>query len=235
MIPFTKSDGTKLQKILDVARGKGSGSGDTNVYRSGPVYEQIKADFYEKCYLCEDDEQTSIHIEHFEPHKDDLIKKFDWNNLFYACGHCNGVKGADFWPLLDCTDSTHQVWESIEIRPLELFPKMIVEINLNPECPKPTEGENTRRLLEKILTGKNATSMQMDQARKLRKKMLRAHTNLSTAIEKKDMVAISAAVSDAAPFAGMLRWHLKNHYPGLFAQVMSPAPAVEEEMEMAAD
>ena len=29
--------------------------------------------------------------------------KFDWNNLFWACGHCNHIKGNKFTPILDCT------------------------------------------------------------------------------------------------------------------------------------
>lgn len=231
MIPITKSEGTELQVLLDAARN----NSNANVYRSGPVYEQIKTDFQEKCYLCEDDEQTSIQIEHFEPHKDDLIKKFDWNNLFYSCGHCNGVKGARYWPLLNCTNSADQVWESIEIR-FKPFPKPTVEINLRPACSKQPEGENTRRLLEKALAGKDATSMQMDQAAKLRKKMLRVHNEFSIAIENGDVAELRAAVSDAAPFAGMLRWYLKNDYPHLFEQVMHPTtPAKAEEMEAVAE
>lgn len=230
MIPISKSKNAELQTLLNVARDKD----DANVYRSGPVYDQIKADFHEKCYLCEDDEQTSIQIEHFEPHKSDPIKKFDWNNLFYSCGHCNGVKGARFWPLLDCTDSADQVWESIEIR-FSPFPKATVEINLNPTCPKQLEGVNTCQLLEKALAGKDATSIQRDQAAKLRKKMLRVHNHFSTAIENGNTEAIRAAVSDAAPFAGMLRWHLKNDYPHLFEQVMQPTPALGEEMEAVAE
>ena len=29
---------------------------------------------------------------------------FDWNNLFYACEHCNGIKSDNFENLLDCTE-----------------------------------------------------------------------------------------------------------------------------------
>ena len=231
MILITKNKGAELQALLDVARDKG----DANAYRSGPVYEQIKTDFHEKCYLCEDDEQTSIQIEHFEPHKDDAIKKYDWNNLFYSCGHCNGVKGARYWPLLSCIDSSDQVWESIEIRFSTLFPKAMVEIKLSTTCPKQQEGENTRSLLEKALAGKDATSMQRDQAAKLRRKMLRIHKEFSTAIVNGDMAAVRVAVSDSSPFAGMLRWHLKIDYPHLFEQVMPLTPALADKIETVAE
>ena len=29
--------------------------------------------------------------------------KFDWNNLFLSCGHCNNIKKEHYNPILDCT------------------------------------------------------------------------------------------------------------------------------------
>lgn len=215
MIYIKKSDGSALQAQLDAAKTQDN----ANVYRTGPVYQQIKADFHEKCYLCEDNEITAIQIEHFEPHKNDLAKKYDWNNLFYSCGHCNNTKGAGFWPLLNCTNPDDQVWESIEIH-FTPFPRASVEIKLNPACPDPQAGENTRKLLEKALAGTDATPMKIDEAKNLRKKMLRAYTNLSDAIARQDLAAVKAAVSDQAAFAGMLRWYLKTDFPDWFKRAM---------------
>ena len=213
MIHIKKSDGAALQPLLDAAKTKDN----ETVYRDEPVYLQIEKDFHEKCYLCEDNEVTSINIDHFEPHRNDLAKKYDWKNLFYSCGHCNNIKGA-VWPLLNCTDAADQVWESIEIR-FTTFPKTEVEILINPACPKPREAENTRLILEKTLAGKGKKAMQITQAKNLRNKMLRAHTELSKAIEKEDMATINKAVADNAAFAGMLRWYLKNDFPALFNQL----------------
>ena len=215
MIYIQKSDGAELQPLLDAAKNKD----DANVYRAGPVYERIKTDFHSKCYLCEDNEVTSIQIEHFEPHQNDRPKKYAWNNLFYSCGHCNNVKGANFWPLLNCTDAADQVWESIEIH-FTPFPKTTVEILVSQTCPKKQEGENTRQLLEKALAGKGTTAMKTDEAAILRQKMLRVYNDLSLAIEKLDMDSIRKAISDNSAFAGMLRWYLKNDFPDLFQQVM---------------
>lgn len=226
MIFVKKSDGTALQILLNAARSKGK-EGDANVYRSGPVYEQLKQDFHEKCYLCEDSEATSIQIEHFDPHKGDLAKKFAWHNLFYACGHCNNSKGGAFWPLLNCTEPTDLVWESVEIR-LTLFPKVEVNIQLTAACPKPIEGENTCRLLRRVLAGENATAIQTDQVKKLQKKMLRAHTELSRCIANKDWSSIKKLIADDAAFAGMWRWHLKTAHPALFDQVMGTDSSLQE-------
>lgn len=227
MIPIKKSDGTALQILLDAARGRGK-EGDANVYRSGPVYEQLKQDFHEKCYLCEDSEATSIQIEHFDPHKGDLAKKFAWHNLFYACGHCNNSKGAAFSPLLNCTEPTDLVWESVEIHLITLFPKAEINIQLTAACPKPIEGENTCRLLRKALAGEKATAIQIDQVKKLHKKMQRAHTELSKCVANKDLFGIKKLIADDAPFAGMLRWHLKRDHPTWFDQVMGTHSSLQE-------
>lgn len=215
MIYIGKSEGDNLLSLLDAA----STTDNENVYRSGEVYEQIKADFHGKCYLCEDNELTSIQIEHFEPHRHNLSKKYDWKNLFYSCGHCNNIKGAGFWPLLNCTDADDKVWESIEIRFIT-FPKTTVEIVVTESCRKTREGENTRRLLEKALAGKGTTAMKTDQAASLRKKMLRVYDNFTCSVENQEMEAIRLAISDQGAFAGMLRWYLKHDFPDLFVQVM---------------
>jgi hypothetical protein len=216
MIFFKKTDGSaEIQALLDKARA----SDNMNVYRSGLVYEQLKADFHGKCYLCEDDEPTSIQVEHFEPHKDDPLKKYDWCNLFFSCGHCNNLKGARFWPLLNCTAEADRIWESIEIR-FNAFPKPSVEIIAHPAVDKVTECNNTRLLLESTLVGKNTTPIKTDEAANLRKKMLRAYNSLAVAIKNKDLEAVRNAVSNKAAFAGMLRWTLKNEFPEIFANLL---------------
>lgn len=211
MIYFKKTDGTRLQLLLDKAKVR-----DTeNTYRSGVIYEQIRDDFHGKCYICESDEVMSIQIEHFEPHRGNKDRKFDWKNLFYSCAHCNSIKGHQFWPLLNCTDIDDQIWESIEIE-LTLFPKTAVTVKLSANCPRPAAGEKTRQLVEKVLTGKGTTAMKTDQAATLRRKMVTAHSAVSAAIERRDMAAIKTALSDSAPYAGMLRWYVKNNFPVLF-------------------
>ncbi|MFB6366400.1 hypothetical protein ACFCP7_20475 [Paenibacillus elgii] len=42
--------------------------------------------------------------------------EFDWTNLFYACGHCNNIKGAKYDDILNCTDPSHDVERWIHYR-----------------------------------------------------------------------------------------------------------------------
>ncbi len=215
MITFPKTDDSSLQDLLDEAKTRGE-KGYEKVYREGPVYNQVKLDFKEKCYLCEDDEATSIQMEHFNPHQGDLDKKYDWNNLFYSCGHCNNLKGAQYWPLLNCTSSNDKVWESVELK-FHDFPKTRVEVIAHPQVGKEVECSNTCELLRKTLNGEDTTAMKKDEAKKLRKKMLRAHKMLADNVSSNDKV--KELISIEAPFAGMQRWTLKNDYPEIFDQV----------------
>jgi uncharacterized protein (TIGR02646 family) len=75
-------------------------------YKCGDVIPRLKADFHNKCYLCEDKGITSINVEHFIPHRGDKNLMYDWDNLFYSCGHCNNTKLAipKFNNILNCTE-----------------------------------------------------------------------------------------------------------------------------------
>ncbi len=216
MITIEKVADDDMQALLNEAKE----TNRENVYRSGPVYEQIKSDFHGKCYLCEDNEITSIQIEHFEPHKGEIDKKYDWNNLFFSCGHCNNLKGAQFWPLLNCTDPEDDVWESIEIR-FTAYPKATVEIIGHPPQGKEQQCENTQKLLNKTLNGINTTSMKKDEAAIIRRKMLRIHNDLAKRIEAGDEDSLKELLSNNAPFTGVQRWTLRNEYPDLYGRLIS--------------
>lgn len=58
------------------------------------VIERLKKDFHNKCYICEINDLQDPEVEHLLPHKNGKYpdRKFDWNNLFWSCGHCNKVK-----------------------------------------------------------------------------------------------------------------------------------------------
>ena len=86
---------------LEIEKQKKSGS-----YSEPDVIEQLKKDFHNKCYVCELADLQDPQIEHLLPHKNGEYpeRKFDWNNLFWACGHCNGVKNQKKYDdgILDC-------------------------------------------------------------------------------------------------------------------------------------
>lgn len=64
------------------------------IYNSPDVIQQLKKDFNDKCYICELKGLSDPEVEHLKPHHGRKISErvFDWNNLFYACPHCNNLK-----------------------------------------------------------------------------------------------------------------------------------------------
>lgn len=77
-------------------------------YNKDDVVKQLVEDFCGKCYICED-KSSSLNVEHFIPHKGNNNLKFDWNNLFLSCSHCNNVKLDKFDNILNCTIKDHCV------------------------------------------------------------------------------------------------------------------------------
>ena len=75
-------------------------------YEKNDVVEQLKKDFHNKCYICEMDKLQDPQVEHLLPHLDGKYpkRKFDWNNLFWSCGHCNNVKNQRIYDegIIDC-------------------------------------------------------------------------------------------------------------------------------------
>lgn len=98
-----------------------------NDYRKDPLLKMLAEDCHNKCYICEI-KPTTINIEHIIPHRNDLALKFDWNNLFLACSHCNNIKGARFNKILDPTkcDPEEHIALSVDISN-RLLERVLVE------------------------------------------------------------------------------------------------------------
>lgn len=75
-------------------------------YDKPDVIAQLKEDFHDKCYICEIKGLQDPEVEHLLPHENGkyLDRKFDWNNLFLSCGHCNKVKNQQKYMkgIVDC-------------------------------------------------------------------------------------------------------------------------------------
>ena len=78
----------------------------SGTYRTEEVIQRLRNDFHDKCYICEMNHLQSPEIEHRLPHHNgkDRDRKFDWNNLFWACGDCNKVKNKQKYEegIIDC-------------------------------------------------------------------------------------------------------------------------------------
>lgn len=78
--------------------------GERGNYREPDVVQRLRNDFHDKCYICETPDLQDPQVEHLIPHKGDLDLKFDWNNLFWSCAHCNSVKNQEKYTgkIIDC-------------------------------------------------------------------------------------------------------------------------------------
>ena len=78
----------------------------TGKYDKQDVIDRLKKDFHNKCYICEMKELQDPNVEHLLPHKNGKYpeRKFDWENLFWSCGHCNSIKNNSKYDagIIDC-------------------------------------------------------------------------------------------------------------------------------------
>lgn len=162
MINFEKSP--NVPPSLSIEKQKKSGT-----YLQPDVLEQLSKDFYDKCYLCEDKHLTSINVEHFVSHQGDVDKKFDWENLGWACGHCNNIKLDSYDDILRCTDFTTIITNEIQfdIKPMPKEKTVIKATSKNPS----NAVTKTIELLCKIYNGH--TPIKMMEANNLRKKLIK--------------------------------------------------------------
>jgi hypothetical protein len=121
-------------------------------YRCGDVVYRVLEDFYNKCYLCEEKYPSTINVEHFRPHQGDRDLMFDWNNLHYACGHCNNTKLHQFINILDCTDAKSSITAVLKFEINPAFPKEKVNVSSMDNSAASIE---TAELLNLIYNGKN--------------------------------------------------------------------------------
>lgn len=65
-------------------------------YDGEDVKQQLMADQYEKCYICERKLTTDFEIEHLKSQSNYPDLAQEWTNLFMACGYCNRKKSDSF-------------------------------------------------------------------------------------------------------------------------------------------
>lgn len=149
---------------LAIEKAKANGN-----YNCERVLERIKQDFKNKCYICEYKEPTTINTEHFVPHQGDKDLKFDWNNLFYACGHCNNTKlaTAEYSNILNCTVEADEVDKKI-IYHIDPYPKEKAEFIAVENSEKVN---NTILLLESVYNG--TTELKKIESGNLRAQLLK--------------------------------------------------------------
>ncbi len=192
-------------------------------YNLPEVNAALREMFHGKCYICENKEVSSYQIEHLKSHRGDLELKYDWNNLFLACAHCNNIKGAGYEPILDCTKQDVDLM--IAFRKAGYFGTE--ETFSFDALEEGAEVENTVKLLQDVFYG--TTPQKKLEARNLRNKLRRDLSAFKEYIreyqdaeddEKEDLLCkIKQELKAGAGFVAFKRWLLRDH-PEAFQDLM---------------
>lgn len=209
MITFNKSQPEPVD--LAPERLKASGT-----YRTEGVLTTLKNDFYNKCYICEYKNPTTINVEHFIPHKNDRHLKFDWDNLFFSCSHCNNIKKEQYDNILNCTLEEDDVENKIKLS--ISIPFITKKVEVTP-LHNDVKTINTAELLKKAYNG--TTTMKEIESYYIREalsKDILKFLGLITeyySVEEPDYkellkIQIKAELHDSASFTGFKRWIIKE-------------------------
>ena len=100
MIKIERKETEKTKQAIADLQKASETEGD---YNTESVNQALKEIFHGKCYICENKQATSYQIEHLIPHRGNRELKYEWDNMFWACAHCNNIKLGKYEPILDCT------------------------------------------------------------------------------------------------------------------------------------
>lgn len=206
---------------LQKAREKNS------TYNTPEVNRALKEIFHGKCYICENKECTSFQIEHLIPHRGDTELKYDWNNLFWACSHCNNTKLGKYDPVIDCTKEN--VEELIAFRKEGYFgteERLVFDLLAVGR----KDVQNTKRLLEEVYYG--TTPQKKMEAKILRKTLREELSKFKEYVreyqeaedeDKEDLECLlKRELGDSSPFAAFKRWLIRDNqaaFPELTAYI----------------
>ena len=199
---------------LAIEKKKASGK-----YNKEDVLKRLVSDFKNKCYICEY-KQPSIEVEHFVPHKGNVDLKFDWNNLFFACGHCNGTKLAkpEYDNILNCTVKEDDVENRLKYIFYLSTHKMIEEVIIE-SLDNSDKTNNTKNLLQATYNG--STPTKKFEANNLKSRLRDEIKNFNDAIknyqttnnkEEKDyfLEKIKSHIDKSSDFTAFKRWIIKD-------------------------
>lgn len=225
MIRIQRKMTDKAQKaIVSLQQAKLRGS----TYNTPEVNSALREMFHGKCYICENKKITSYQIEHLIPYRGDKDLKYDWNNLFLACAHCNNTKLAGYEPIVDCT--REDVETLIAFRKKGYFG---TEEELIFETLDSRESTiNTANLLREVFYG--STPQKKMEAKILRKTLRKELSNFKEYVreyqeaeddEKEDLLCLlKLQLDDSSPFAAFKRWLIRDNqetYPELMTYINS--------------
>lgn len=210
MVYFEKS--LPAPKSLAIEKKKKNGK-----YNSEDVLKQLQTDFKNKCYLCERKAPASINVEHFVAHQSNIDLKFDWNNLFWSCVHCNNTKLINYNNILNCTNIEDDVENALYYH-MPPYPKELVHIEVLKTSKKAI---STKELLLKIYNG--STKHKIIEAANIRTALLNDIWDFQNAlleyynsdndeeISNSYLVKIKRHLRRSSNFTAFKRWIIKKN------------------------
>jgi len=184
-------------------------------HKCGDVLERLATDFKNKCYICENSNPVTINVEHIISHQNDKVKKFDWNNLFWSCGHCNNIKGTAYDSILNCTISPDNVETAIHYK-IDPYPKEKVQLDLLEHSDR---GTLTIDFLEKVYNGStplkllesaNLRALLLKDIKQFQEHLFQYFKPIPDAQKEYIKNLIISEISKSSPFAAFKRWIIKD-------------------------
>ena len=214
MIKIERKETAKTQlAVADLEKARQAGT----TYNTDCVNQALREVFHGKCYICENKQSTSYQIEHLIPHRRNSNLKYDWNNLFLVCAHCNNVKLAKYDPILDCTKE--RVEKLIAFRKSGYF-GTDEKLEFIPQEEETEAVKNTVALLKDVYYG-TTPQKKMESTvlrRTLRhdlskfKEYVREYQEAEDEEEKEDMGnLLEQELRDSSAFAAFKRWLIWDH------------------------
>lgn len=212
MIKVERKSSEKAEKAIESLRREKARSGS---YNTPEVNAALREMFHGKCYICENKQITSYQIEHLVSHRGNADLKYDWNNLFLACVHCNNTKLDKYEPIIDCTKEN--VEALIAFRRTGYFgtdEKLLFE-----KLDDRIEVENTIKLLQEIYYG--STPQKKMESTILRRMLRKEFSAFKEYVreyheaedeEKEDLkYLLQKELQDSSPFAAFKRWLIRDN------------------------
>ena len=212
MINIIKSQ--PAPSCLAIEKTKASGD-----YNCGDVTQRLRADFHDKCYLCESKGLIPSNTDHFVAHQGNINLKFDWNNLFWICGHCNNTKLNKYLNLLNCTDSTVKITDVIKFMAYGIPKEHLVITSVQDE--PNFETQQTVELLNLIYKG--STKRKEMETENLRDNVTKEivgfteylrefyEVGLNTDEKEAIKVRVRRKLSPESPFTAFKIWIIKSN------------------------